>query len=434
MNDIEVFCNYGIALENIWAIEGDKDIYDQAVNSLTEKNIHVKIHRGSLSEFFELTNHEFDIVYYDACSPIISQKLSPLETLKQIFINKRLTGLSVLITNFSEPKENLNWGDILASWFATKEEYNVPAVDHNYHEDVLSKSLYLKKYSQYINNHLESYYDLYLTQFISSLGSEIVPFWQIMSMSSVQNNYLLNDSVFIQTLNKIKDSSVGGSNLKEFIENTPHYTLSVDTYPLLNWVRFILELFPPNHTLRQFIESKRKKISLEDAIYIGTLLKNIEEGNTGFKTFVYDVCNDRLKGILVDLDFFDRDFRITCDIPMKNLIVELLFGLYGYPYIANVNKNLALKYKAKETWMYSNVFVFDQCRYLYDFLPSVDLFRSFFERIENQVIIRGCIDGIHRNHLEINSDLFKWGLIEGINKEFNGATLSGRININCLAS
>jgi len=58
---------------------------------------------------------------------------------------------------------------------------------------------------------------------------------------------------------------------------------------------------------------------------------------------------------------------------MKNLLVELFFGLYGYPFIAHVGKALSIRYKAKETTMFSIVYVFDQCRYLYDYLPTPDL-------------------------------------------------------------
>ncbi len=58
---------------------------------------------------------------------------------------------------------------------------------------------------------------------------------------------------------------------------------------------------------------------------------------------------------------------------MKNLIVELLFGLYGFPYIAHAGKSLSLKYKAKKTWMFSDVSIFDQCCYLYDYIPTLNL-------------------------------------------------------------
>jgi len=175
---------------------------------------------------------------------------------------------------------------------------------------------------------------------------------------------------------------------------------------------------------------KRKKVSLEDALYIGSLIKRFEESRGGFKTFIEEICSPDLYQLLAELDFFDRDLRITCDIPMKNLLVELLYGLYGFPYLANTAQMLALKYKAKETTMFSNVFVFDQCRYLYDFLPTPDLWGSFFSNFSNQTIIRGCIDGIRRNHIGLNSALFKWGFIEGVYGQFGMSELNAREDLN----
>ena len=110
LNDITVLLNNGIKLENIWGVESDKASYNSAIESLRNVNMPIKIHRGKLAEFFEFTNHEFDIIYFDACSPILSPKDSPLEILKQIFVSKRLTNQSALITNFAEPGTNYDWG------------------------------------------------------------------------------------------------------------------------------------------------------------------------------------------------------------------------------------------------------------------------------------------------------------------------------------
>ena len=428
-NDIEVFCNYGIRLENIWAIESDKKIYDQALQSLKDQRVFIKIHRGTLEEFFRLTNHEFDIIYFDACSPIFSPQQSPLEILKQIFLNKRLTGLSVLITNFAEPHDNYNWGEILAAWFANK-EMDLPKEEDNFGRSSLEKSSDLSSYGSHINQHLDSYYDLFLSQFIPTLAAEIIPMWQFCSLGSIQSNHLLNEHALLKELKLIRNPKIKFTNLSDLFTELPHFYLAVDSYPLLNWSRLIKENFSKEHILNKFICSNRGKITIEDSLYVMSLLKGFEEADSGFKTFIHNVCGENLKNTLANLDFFDRHLRITCDIPMKNLFVELLLGLYGYPYIAHAGKSISIKYKAKETWMYSNVFVFDQCRYLYDYLPTIDLWQSFFQNYASQIIVRGCIDQIRRNHLYINSSLFKWGFIEGITDEFSASILKNRINLN----
>ncbi|GAA0496959.1 hypothetical protein GCM10008986_24910 [Salinibacillus aidingensis] len=85
--------------------------------------------------------------------------------------------------------------------------------------------------------------------------------------------------------------------------------------------------------------------------------------------------------------------------------------------------------------MYSDIFVFDQCRYLYNLIPSIDLFKEFFnENIQNQIKIRACIDLILRNHHDIDPQLFRGGSIEslyGYNKiPYSGLTDRKNINKN----
>lgn len=430
LNDIEVLCDHGIRLENIWAIESDRNNYNAALADLKEAQVHIKIHRGKLNEFFEVVNHEFDIIYYDACSPIISPNGSPLEVLKQIFANRRLTSLSVLITNFAEPKENYNWGDILGSWFCTKDTYEVPKADNKLGWETFMKVDSFADYSKYITENLHEYYDVFLTHFISTFAAEMVPMWQTLSLGSFQNKYLLNEQALFKKLQAIRDYKIEVDKLEEFINQVPHFALAIEAYSLLNWTNMIRTKLPESDVLNRFLSDKKKQVSLEDALYVGTLLKRFEENESGFKTFIMDICSDQLRKLLTNIDFFDRKMRITCDIPMKNLFVELLYGIYGYPYIAHAGKSLSLKYKAKETTMFSNVFVFDQCRYLYDYLPTPDLWESFFENKAHQTIIRGSIDGIRRNHIELNSSLFIWGFIEGVFGEFGLTTLSERENLN----
>jgi hypothetical protein len=430
LNDIEVLCNHGIRLENIWAIESNKSTYEEALESLKEAEIHIKIHRGKLEEFFELVNHEFDIIYYDACSPIISPNGSPLDVLKQVFMNKRLTSLSVLITNFAEPGENYNWGDLMGCWFGTKDTYEVPKADIELGWENFFKVGHFDQYSQHINQHQLEYYDNFLTHFIPAFAAEIIPMWQTISLGSLQNKYLLIGQELFAKLNAIRNHSVKVDKLDDWFMETPHFALAVDAYPLLNWANLIRDRLPKADIMNRFLDNKRKQVTLEDALYVGTLLKRFEESESGFKTFILDICSEQFKNLLTRLDFFDRPMRITCDIPMKNLLVDLFYGLYGYPYIAHAGKTLSIKYKAKETTMFSNVFVFDQCRYLYDYLPTPDLWESFFKNIAHQTIIRGCIDGILRNHIELNSSLFKWGFIEGAYGEFGMASLNERIDLN----
>jgi hypothetical protein len=429
-NDIEEFLKHGILLSNIWAIESDKNTYEFALQNLIDTGYYIKLHKGTLKDFFEQTNHEFDIIYFDACSPIVSPKHDPVDTLKEIFLRKRLTPLSALITNFAEPKENYNWGDILAPWFATRHEKEMPKIDYKCKLEFDEKSLYLKDYSEYIEKYKDDYYDNFIVHFISTLASEIIPLNQVVSIPSVQNKYFMEYENLNKLFTEIKNNKESEDNLESFLKTVSHFKLAVQAYPLLNWVRLSKEILPENHSLIRFINSKNNKSSLELSMYIGTLIKSYEESRSGFNTYADKVCSSLFKQIITELDYFDRTIRLTCDTPMKNLIIEFLFGIYGFPYIANTNKVQSYKYIAKETWMYSNVFIFDQCRCLYDFVPSIEVFSDFFKSIPNQMIIRSGIDCIYRNHNRLNSNIFEYGLIESIDRKFGWFDLKKREIIN----
>lgn len=430
LNDIKVLVKHGILLANIWAVESDKSIYQTALNSLKESGIQIKLHRGSLKEFFEQVPHEFDIIYFDSCSPIISPNANPVETLNQIFMNKRLTGLSVLITNFSEPRENLNWGEMLAPWF-TPRSSDVPTIDHECLMECEEKADMPDKYAAFINSHIGDYYEKFVTHFIACFAAEMVPMWQSLSLSTIQNTHFLQNQQLRQFLAGIKDEQVDANSMEDWLGKVHHHQLAIEAYPLLNWVRLARQALGKSNPLLKFIESGRGQISLGDALYVYSLLKRFEEDGFGFRTSTAAVCSPELKEVLDATDFFDRNMRLTTDIPMKNLLVDLLYGAYGYPHIANVDASSAIKYKAKEAWMYANLFVFDQCRYLYDFVPTMELIPEFFTNLHRQIIIRGCIDCIHRNHIELNKDLFLWGFIEDLyDDRFKKSRLQGRVNFN----
>ena len=49
-------------------------------------------------------------------------------------------------------------------------------------------------------------------------------------------------------------------------------------------------------------------------------------------------------------------------------------------------------YKAKETPMYVDIFTFDACRAIYDWLPLFELFENNIQINEKHIIFRCCID------------------------------------------
>lgn len=431
VNDLEILLENGIRASNIWAIEGDNQTHRKALENLRNNNHYIKIHKGSLKDFFEFCPEQFDIVYYDACSPICSNEYNPLFVLEKLFANRRLTELSVLITNFSEPNENLceEWGKLLACWYTSRHE-ECPQSTHELYSDVESRLNDIEGYSQFIAQRIPEYYSDFIRRFVSSLASEIVPFSKITTFKAI-NSKLFKENKYKDLLKrKIEVDKIMKPG--DLLKVLPHFMLSPQSYPLLNWALLTKGNLPVDHPINKFLLENKSRIF--NSILVCTHLKTFEEYYSGFNTLFKEIYSDQLLKVMNDIDFFDRKLRLTLDIPMKNLIAELIIGQYSFPYISNTDKHYSLKYKAdgKKTWMYSDIFVFDQCRYLYDLLPSIELIENYFkDNIEEQIIMRCFIDRILREHSSFNHDIFRYGFIESLDdKNYGYSILKERENLN----
>lgn len=428
-NDLKVLLENGVKPYNIWAVEVKKDPFKKAVEDLKEKKHYIRLHKGSLKSFLESYPENFDIIYFDACSPLFSNEHNPIYVLKELFINRRLTSLSALITNFSEPDSPLyeEWSKTMACWYAVRTNDCPTSTFEGEFADVDFRVNEIKEYSEFIARKIPEYYSDFIRRFIPSLASEIIPFLKVNTFKSISSKFFKSN----ESKNLFNEErKIEGGSLEEILQQTPHYMLAVGEYPLLNWVRLSNELLSKDNPLWSYINNNQ----IINSIFNCTQLKNFEESYSGFNTLIKESCSDKLIAVLNQVDFFDKDIHLTVDTPLKNLIAELVIGQYSFPYITNLNSQLSLKYKAKETWMYSDVFILDQCRYLYDFLPTLELMEDFFDNnIGEQIVIRCCIDGILRNHYNLNSHLLKGGFIESLHDErFPNSRLDDRININHL--
>lgn len=98
--------------------------------------------------------------------------------------------------------------------------------------------------------------------------------------------------------------------------------------------------------------------------------------------------------------------------------MDLLIGVYGYPYHVNLQKLRRLEYTAKATPMHTDVFVLDQCRYMYDLVPTLAMFKDRLpDALQLQLRICMSLIGLHTHvacrDLYLGSALAAWS--EGFN-------------------
>ena len=101
-NDFKEFVSMGVLPNNIWAFESEKNVYKEALQAIDSTDFfQPKLVRTSIERFFETTPKEFDIVYIDACSPLISEQHA-LRCIATMFKYHRLASPGILISNFAE--------------------------------------------------------------------------------------------------------------------------------------------------------------------------------------------------------------------------------------------------------------------------------------------------------------------------------------------
>jgi hypothetical protein len=170
-----------------------------------------------------------------------------------------------------------------------------------------------------------------------------------------------------------------------------------------------------------FVPRRDKAIS-------GTLVKGL-----GYTSMLDGVVNGHWPALskpmmeALALSWFDRDLRFSCDTPMPNLLINSLLGIYGYPHFPNVRRSDRYSYTAKETKMFTDVFVLDQCRYYFDWFPTILLAPARFQSKEFQVLARCILDRIGRMDACCTSHPFRFSAVA--NHGVEGAAAA--FNIKC---
>ena len=125
-------------------------------------------------------------------------------------------------------------------------------------------------------------------------------------------------------------------------------------------------------------------------------------------------------------DFYGR-YPHFCDLMLFHQIKEVLFRQQAVPYHVNIGETKRWQYTAKETPMYMDLLILDECRYLYDWMPTIDMINNSLDDIERQLSFRFALDGVSQHRYLYNSEFFFGTTCVGLNHEgFHEKELSKR--------
>ena len=143
---------------------------------------------------------------------------------------------------------------------------------------------------------------------------------------------------------------------------------------------------PISEAWRNHYSNKRGAYSRFDAVCFSDLLRNFSQG----------AMSDTLRAALpkIQAALPDRTGGLFCDVPLPTLWLELAMNQIGFPYHCNVHRHFRGTYRAKTRKMAFDIFVFDQCRALYDWISIPEFFADDLGVLERQIITRSCMDAI----------------------------------------
>ena len=450
INDLEVLLDNGVLPQNVWAVEKDPATCKKAREAIRGSDLrNVLLFEGDILNFMKDYKGNFDIIYFDACGSLPSAKQKTLKIIGYVFQYNKLTSPGALITNFSFPtdeedEEGHRITELVTEYLNyrhnnTSEEGNA--------ERMLRSRRTGEDYGDYITYQVIDSAYLYipaLRMLSSTRSGQSSPLWDQMFKSK---------SHFLDQLKEIGKELFGTTS-----KSSPD-SESCSASESASKVTEASKLSAALASLVRVSSSKRSPFATEElsalkAAYnasrlcrCGTALLEKKKNNNLCKTWVTEILPDwcltsQLKTQILPilllthlLSYFDglisaftnHNFEETCIKPLKNaldeakfpgfqkavdldrsksLVAGLLYGQMAYPSFPVVDKMLRLRYTGKteeegrpRRQMFTDVFIFDQCRYVYQQFPSISCAGFAITEPSQQMVFRMVVDGL-RKHME----------------------------------
>lgn len=413
-NDVEVLVKSGILPENIWAFESDNKTYSKAVfSALNSKFPYLKIFKGRIENYLAILPFKFDIIYLDFCSTLLSSKT--ISVVKEVFNHSKLVSPGILITNFGLPKNDeknepyRNKIDLFAANYLYPKSFTekYKNLGGSYIDSPFTCGIDNDEFLKIVKRNSSTFYSQLITRVLYDLPSVIIPYQKLYSDQMIYNSFFknFNRDVLNDEYNEDLDCNPN--------ENSLVWGLS--------------DFWINNNSLKKVLNSFKGQIALDGNV--SKLMDSIELA----KVFTSEglgeeYYSDKLYKIRKAWNMSSA--HIFCDVFLFHQFNDLLISQITCPYFYNVEFTKRWTYKAKETEMFLDVITYDQCRYIFDWMPTLDMFEAGVRNIDRQLSLRFAMDGIAKQRRWYNDEFFCGTAIVDQNKVgFEAQELEKRIEI-----
>ena len=453
INDLEVLVKYGVLPQNVWAVEKDPKKFEKARQAIRGSRLrNVRLFKGDILDFLRDYEGNFDIIYFDACGTLPSAKQTTLKFIGYVFQYNKLTSPGALITNFSFPPkiEPTECDEEAEKQSDIKEEMKLIKEFVNEYLKYRLVNTWMNKGSPEQNAKFldqrteEENYGDYITYQIIDSAYLYIPALRMLSSTKSNRSTPLWDQMlkkknfFLQTLKKCETSFDGVTESSSASEETvANESFGASTASASNAgddsfskelsIMKSISIDSPLRNCGHALEDKMQANKFSEA-WVGEILPdwkstpNLKNQKLQFlllthllsyfddfiSAFTKDNFQKQCIEPLVEALHSDNDQRSSRSVHLSNtssLVAGLLYGQMAYPSFPVVDKMLRLCYTgtAEEgklrRRMFTDVFIFDQCRYVYQQFPSIDCVGLAITKREQPILFRMVVDGL-REHLE----------------------------------
>ena len=463
LNDLQLLVQKGVLCRNVWVVAEDFKTKMRIWNSISQTELrNIRLYASNFFSFLKDFKGQFDIIFFDPCASLATK--NALKLIGHVFHYNNLTSLGAFITVFSFPalKHPVEHDDLSGTFVLdnesegkennTKKEsessLELAHEDDSFHSFVVSEEegrrakfvfeQYLRyRVSQFDAKFLskrsdEENYGDYITYQIIDSASLFVPVERMLTATknTVWEEIFVNKGDFLKeillpNLEKLAHAKETGKSLEE-------QSLVPGEVSALKTVQEETDE-----------ESHLQEIHADEESHlqeIHAVLKSADRPNSLCKTWVDEIFPDWKTSHLNEYDisllpltplmfsshefikdYFNSDFKEKCLDPLEHsksgslhgpctecLVANLIYGQLANPSFPVVNKLLRLRYTSKGNEVFSDVFIFDKCEYVYDPFPTVeDACYSISEPLL-QMAYRMALDVLKEHLASVSKSLFQF--------------------------
>ena len=431
INDLEVLVENGVVCQNVWAIKKDSEELEQAWNAIKNSQLrNVRLFEGGILTFLKDFRGQFDIIYLDTCDPLPAAKQNTLKVIGYVFLHDKLVSPGALITNFSFPPQQENYSASTQTEDKEREMMNFLVKEYMKYRlcNVLREDNSPENNAEYLSKRTdEDNYGDYISFQVIDSAYLFIPAQRMLSSKgkSLWGQIFNFSSVVESTTKGTNEKSTKTARNQEFMESMEELKERFNS--LFFYRRKMEEIFVEESNscceawVAEIFPDWKSEPSLPRERNSSMFFTSLAFSPP---SYVIQVCKDVSKCFvpLLAADVDER-FPSCCEVATPEqatcLAAGLLYGQMTCPSFPVIDKLFRLRHTSKKRQMFSDVFIFDKCRYLYEQFPTVDCV-CFAER-KQQMVVRMVVDGL-RKHLGgiCSEDLFKFCNVASINEITEG--------------